>query len=133
MKAEGAGQYADSWKDNCSINDWEEEKWCFQVQGFDGQEESRCGCVMISFFCGCKLTYMSLKRVMRRQQTGDTGMLRQYSSNRAGREARSQRNGRREGGIEELTVKGHGSSDAGDPDKRRNGDDWTGDEAGWPR
>lgn len=76
---------------------------------------------------------MSPRRVMRRQQTGDTGMLRQYSSNRAGREARSQRNGRREGGIEELTVKGHGSSDAGDPDKGRNGDDWTGGEAEWPR
>lgn len=39
MRAEGAGQYPDSWKDNCSINDWEGEKRCFQVQGFDGQEE----------------------------------------------------------------------------------------------
>lgn len=44
---------------------------------------------------------MSTKGVMKRQQTGDTGMLRQYSSNRASREARSQRNGRREGGKEE--------------------------------
>lgn len=30
-------------------------------------------------------------------------------------------------------MKGHGSSDAGDPDKRRNGDDWSGGEAGLPR
>lgn len=39
VKVEGAGQYPDSWKGNCSINDWGEEKWCFEVQGFDGQEE----------------------------------------------------------------------------------------------
>lgn len=54
-------------------------------------------------------------------------MKRDRSATEGGKE------GRRSGGIEELTVKGHGSSDAGDPDTRRNGDDWSGGEAGLPR